>query len=100
MVISCAVSDRSLEFKLMGKKGEGTFSEVVKCQAILDGALCASKRMKGKFSRFEWSMYKSACHKFLSHSLSLATKYIYIYMYIYTLLCCYVSQLLRSFLTF
>ena len=35
----------------MSKKGEGTFSEVVKCKSLRDDSLCAVKRMKGKFHR-------------------------------------------------
>ena len=37
-------------YRILDKKGEGTFAEVVKCERISDGAMCAIKRMKGKFS--------------------------------------------------
>eukprot|EP00048_Salpingoeca_helianthica_P022421 m.18113 g.18113 ORF g.18113 m.18113 type:complete len:415 (-) comp7298_c1_seq1:125-1369(-) len=41
------------KYRIIGKKGEGTFSEVVKCQSIADGTMCAAKRMKGKFTSVE-----------------------------------------------
>ena len=31
--------------------GEGTFSEVLKCQSLLDGKLYACKKMKQKYDR-------------------------------------------------
>ena len=40
-----------VEYKILSKKGEGTFSEVVKGQSLEDGSLVAIKRMKGKFQR-------------------------------------------------
>ena len=40
------------EYKNLSKKGEGTFSEVIKCQNIYDGTLVAIKHMKGKFNRY------------------------------------------------
>lgn len=43
----------SSKYRIIGKKGEGTFSEVVKCQSIADGGMCAAKRMKGKFTSVE-----------------------------------------------
>lgn len=45
------------EYRIIGKKGEGTFSEVIKCQSLADGNLCAAKRMKGKFSRFSIQLF-------------------------------------------
>jgi serine/threonine protein kinase len=39
------------EYKIIAKKGEGTFSEVVKGQNLEDGSFVAIKRMKGKFQR-------------------------------------------------
>eukprot|EP00047_Mylnosiga_fluctuans_P013142 m.29710 g.29710 ORF g.29710 m.29710 type:complete len:418 (+) comp4691_c0_seq1:60-1313(+) len=41
------------KYRVIGKKGEGTFSEVIKCQSLADGSICAAKRMKGKFSSVE-----------------------------------------------
>lgn len=41
------------EYRILNKKGEGTFSEVIKCQCIADGSLVAVKRMKGKFHSAE-----------------------------------------------
>ena len=32
--------------------GEGTFSEVLKCQSLLDGKLYACKKMKQKYDRY------------------------------------------------
>eukprot|EP00051_Salpingoeca_urceolata_P031715 m.12653 g.12653 ORF g.12653 m.12653 type:complete len:468 (-) comp4323_c0_seq1:57-1460(-) len=37
------------KYRVLSKKGEGTFSEVVKCQSLKDGTFAAVKRMKGKF---------------------------------------------------
>ncbi|XP_021359498.1 MAPK/MAK/MRK overlapping kinase-like [Mizuhopecten yessoensis] len=34
------------EYRILGKKGEGTFSEVLKCQNIKDGTYWACKKMK------------------------------------------------------
>lgn len=34
----------------MGKKGEGTFSEVLKCQNTRDGTYWACKKMKQQYS--------------------------------------------------
>lgn len=34
------------EYRILGKKGEGTFSEVLKCQHIKDGTYYACKKMK------------------------------------------------------
>lgn len=41
------------KYKILTKKGEGTFSEVIKCQTISDGSFVAIKRMKGKFQSQE-----------------------------------------------
>ena len=40
-----------VEYRILGKKGEGTFSEVLKCQSIEDGQYYACKRMKQHFDR-------------------------------------------------
>ena len=37
---------------MLSKKGEGTFSEVLKCQNVRDGSFWACKKMKQKFNRF------------------------------------------------
>nr|CAB3265414.1 MAPK/MAK/MRK overlapping kinase-like [Phallusia mammillata] len=37
---------RSHEYRILGKKGEGTFSEVLKCQHVKDGTYYACKKMK------------------------------------------------------
>jgi renal tumor antigen len=42
-----------LEYKLICKKGEGTFSEVLKAQCIKNGRLVAIKRMKARFESVE-----------------------------------------------
>ena len=35
-----------LDYRIVGHMGEGTFSEVLKCQSLIDGRLYACKRMK------------------------------------------------------
>ena len=40
------------DYRLMEKMGEGTFSEVLKCQSMLDGKLYACKKMKQKYRRW------------------------------------------------
>ena len=35
-----------LDYRIVGRMGEGTFSEVLKCQSLIDGRLYACKRMK------------------------------------------------------
>ena len=39
------------EYRILGKKGEGTFSEVLKCQNIKDGSYWACKKMKQHYER-------------------------------------------------
>lgn len=39
------------EYRILGKKGEGTFSEVLKCQHIKDGTYWACKKMKQTYER-------------------------------------------------
>ncbi|PAA84202.1 hypothetical protein BOX15_Mlig018346g3 [Macrostomum lignano] len=41
------------EFKVLGKKGEGTFSEVLKCQRNKDQKYYACKKMKHSYSSWE-----------------------------------------------
>jgi renal tumor antigen len=41
------------EYKLVSKKGEGTFSEVIKAQIIKTGKHVAIKRMKAHFDNIE-----------------------------------------------
>eukprot|EP00050_Salpingoeca_kvevrii_P019636 m.88539 g.88539 ORF g.88539 m.88539 type:complete len:473 (-) comp8507_c1_seq1:68-1486(-) len=41
------------KYRMLTKAGEGTFSEVVKCQSLLDGSLCVSKRMKHHYQSEE-----------------------------------------------
>lgn len=38
-----------LEYKVLGKKGEGTFSEVLQCQDVEDGTYWACKKMKHRY---------------------------------------------------
>ena len=40
-----------VQYKLLSKKGEGTFSEVLKAVAIKNGKYYAIKRMKNHFDR-------------------------------------------------
>ncbi|XP_078592601.1 MAPK/MAK/MRK overlapping kinase-like isoform X3 [Branchiostoma floridae x Branchiostoma japonicum] len=44
---------RSHEYRILGKKGEGTFSEVLKCQSIKDGQYYACKKMKQHYDSVE-----------------------------------------------
>ena len=41
------------EYSVLGKIGEGTFSEVIKVQNEKDGSLWACKRMKQRFDKVE-----------------------------------------------
>ena len=41
------------EYSVLGKIGEGTFSEVIKVQNEKDGTLWACKRMKQRFDKVE-----------------------------------------------
>eukprot|EP00118_Oscarella_pearsei_P028961 m.3360 g.3360 ORF g.3360 m.3360 type:complete len:410 (+) comp9303_c0_seq2:101-1330(+) len=41
------------KYRLIGKKGEGTFSTVLKCQNVKDGSFYACKRMKHSFKSIE-----------------------------------------------
>ncbi|CAF3675222.1 unnamed protein product [Adineta steineri] len=40
-------------YRILGKKGEGTFSEVLKCQYIRDGTLWAVKKMKQSYKSMD-----------------------------------------------
>ncbi|XP_066915513.1 MAPK/MAK/MRK overlapping kinase-like [Clytia hemisphaerica] len=48
----CAVKSMQ-KYRILGKKGEGTFSEVLKCQSIEDGQYYACKRMKQQFESID-----------------------------------------------
>ncbi|KAK3583310.1 hypothetical protein CHS0354_038920 [Potamilus streckersoni] len=41
------------KYRILGKKGEGTFSEVLKCQNVKDGTYCACKKMKQTYDSLE-----------------------------------------------
>ncbi|CAH1792535.1 unnamed protein product [Owenia fusiformis] len=41
------------KYRVLGKKGEGTFSEVLKCQSIKDGTYYACKKMKQHYDSIE-----------------------------------------------
>ena len=41
------------EYRFMSKKGEGTFSDVIKAQSITTGKFVAIKIMKNQFSSIE-----------------------------------------------
>jgi renal tumor antigen len=41
----------SSEYRVLGKKGEGTFSEVLKIQNVRDGSYFACKKMKQHYDR-------------------------------------------------
>ncbi|XP_061407411.1 MAPK/MAK/MRK overlapping kinase isoform X3 [Lethenteron reissneri] len=51
--ISFANYARSQDYRLLGRKGEGTFSEVLKCQSLRDGAYYACKRLKQRYDSQE-----------------------------------------------
>ena len=40
------------EYRVLGKKGEGTFSEVLKCQNVKDGGYWACKKLKHQYKRW------------------------------------------------
>ncbi|XP_064622097.1 MAPK/MAK/MRK overlapping kinase-like isoform X2 [Lineus longissimus] len=44
---------RRKEYRILGKKGEGTFSEVLKCQNTKDGTYWACKKMKQHYDSLE-----------------------------------------------
>jgi serine/threonine protein kinase len=52
-------------YRLMEKMGEGTFSEVLKCQSMLDGKLYACKKMKHRYRRYNTSSATSPVYHFL-----------------------------------
>lgn len=41
------------KYRILGKKGEGTFSEVLKCQNIRDGTFWAAKKMKQTYKSMD-----------------------------------------------
>lgn len=41
------------KYRILGKKGEGTFSEVLKCQKLADGTFWACKKMKQTYNSSE-----------------------------------------------
>uniref|UniRef100_H2YWW9 Protein kinase domain-containing protein n=1 Tax=Ciona savignyi TaxID=51511 RepID=H2YWW9_CIOSA len=43
------------EYRILGKKGEGTFSEVLKCQHVKDGTYYACKKMKQHYDGWVYS---------------------------------------------
>ena len=45
------VSFSPKEYRILGKKGEGTFSEVLKVQDVRDGNYFACKKMKQRYER-------------------------------------------------
>lgn len=45
-----------VEYRVLGKKGEGTFSEVLKCQNVRDGTFWAAKKMKQLYKKFVASL--------------------------------------------
>ena len=49
----CLLDYHSLEYRLISKKGEGTFSEVLKAQSIKTGKYVAIKCMKNHFDTIE-----------------------------------------------
>ncbi|KAL5463251.1 hypothetical protein EMCRGX_G032131 [Ephydatia muelleri] len=40
-------------YRIAGRMGEGTFSEVLKCQSLVDGKMYACKRMKQKYDNID-----------------------------------------------
>lgn len=41
-----------IDYRFVGRMGEGTFSEVLKCQSFIDGKLYACKKMKQKYDKY------------------------------------------------
>ena len=53
-ILSCITTDPSyIEYRLVAKKGEGTFSEVLKAQCIKNGKYVAIKCMKNHFDSLD-----------------------------------------------
>lgn len=48
-----SLANLQTNYRILGKKGEGTFSEVLKCQSIADGKMFACKKMKQKYDTVE-----------------------------------------------
>jgi serine/threonine protein kinase len=55
LTYACAPSTRGtrVEYRLVAKKGEGTFSEVLKAQCVKSGRYVAIKCMKNKFDSLD-----------------------------------------------
>ena len=49
--IPLSLSSACSDYRIVGKMGEGTFSEVLRCQSHVDGKLYACKKMKQKYDR-------------------------------------------------
>ena len=60
-----------VDYRVVGKMGEGTFSEVLKCQSHVDGKLYACKKMKQKYERYIlWSQGHSSTKMIVTHAAS------------------------------
>ena len=51
LIYQLAVIVLRKDFRVLGKIGEGTFSDVLKISSLIDGKCYACKRMKQKYSR-------------------------------------------------
>ena len=56
------------EYRILSKKGEGTFSEVLKCQLKQDGSYWACKKMKQRYDRHVYfcEIPPTGCLKFMT----------------------------------
>lgn len=59
---TCTHPARCAEYRLIGKKGEGTFSEVLKAQAIKNGKYMAIKCMKNHFDSLDQARNPGPAH--------------------------------------
>lgn len=53
------------KYRLVAKKGEGTFSEVLKAQNVKDGRYHAIKCMKNKFDTIDQVKYYKIIHSYI-----------------------------------
>ena len=56
------------KYRLVAKKGEGTFSEVLKAQNVKDGKYYAIKCMKNRFDSIDQVSLSSCCLLYTSPS--------------------------------
>ena len=57
MVNRCSLID----YRMFGRTGEGTFSEVLRCQCLADSKFYACKKMKQRYDRFAFRYVSEFC---------------------------------------